>query len=730
VRANSVGVLMNKTLTQRVTALISNALLFLYLAFTATSIFALDEKSETSINGVTPSAVLIYASRFEEPVENSLPQTFIITDREIQKSGFSNVSEVLQKIGGLTVRQNLDGSTNGVIDIRGFGDAADNNVLVLLDGVRLSENEQASARTSLIPLEAIDHIEITRGGNSVLYGDGATGGTINIVTKSNLNNLTVVSAGIGSYSNVQSSVFHSLKNEDISLTFFGRQLDGNGYRENSGARERSLGFSAINHLSGTGRVGIRAAVSNERDKLPGALPIDFLNKTPKASQVAGYSSSARVNTSSITFFAINNLSNDLQFSVDVNHSTKSNASSYKYDASTVYSGYDPNYVIPFFGVNIGQSPTSIGYSNYSVHTNSFNPRLKLEDFMTKGGSLIIGFDWREYKRVSNSYKTDSDSNKYYGAPNIYDGSIGSQVFGTRGIYLRTNLPIIGGDSVVIGVRRQNYHQDSNSYYYFGGNTAGCAGGNGCDPSIYPFTSSGISSAYEFQYNKLISETIKVYMRNSRNFRFANLDDNGAANSNNLKPQTSRDNELGFVFENKSFKSSLNYFSSRFSNEIGFDGISNVNLDPTMRHGLESLNRYSLNSRVNLLSSLNLVESKFTRGDYSGKKVPGTSTISGSIGAQYQFNAKERLGWQTRFSSYAYASSDMSNTQAHRAGYGASDFNYAYSEKQWQIIGSINNVLNKNYADTAIYKRDYYPLYQLTVYPALGRNFSLSGRYSF
>jgi len=90
---------------------------------------------------------------------------------------------VLQKIGGLTVRQNLDGSTNGVIDVRGFGDAADNNVLVLLDGVRLSENEQASARTSLIPLEAIDHIEITRGGSSVLYGDGATGGTINIVTK-------------------------------------------------------------------------------------------------------------------------------------------------------------------------------------------------------------------------------------------------------------------------------------------------------------------------------------------------------------------------------------------------------------------------------------------------------------------------------------------------------------------------------------------------------------------
>ena len=92
-RANSVGFLMKKTLTQRVTALVGNALLFLYLAFTATSVFALDEKSETSINGVTPSAVLIYASRFEEPVENSLPQTFIITDREIQKNIRKKIAE-------------------------------------------------------------------------------------------------------------------------------------------------------------------------------------------------------------------------------------------------------------------------------------------------------------------------------------------------------------------------------------------------------------------------------------------------------------------------------------------------------------------------------------------------------------------------------------------------------------------------------------------------------------
>ena len=704
---------MKKTLTQRVTALVTNALLFLYLAFTATSVFALDEKSETSINGVTPSAVLIYASRFEEPVENSLPQTFIITDREIQKSGLSNISEVLQKIGGLTVRQNLDGSTNGIIDIRGFGDAADNNVLVLLDGVRLSENEQASARTSLIPLEAIDHIEITKGGNSVLYGDGATGGIINIVTKTKLNDLTVVTAGVGSYSNLQSSVFHSRKSEGINLTFFGRQVDGGGYRDNSGARERSAGFSAINHLSGSSSVGIRATISNERDKLPGALPISYLDKNPKLSQVTGYDSTTRVNTSNVTLHGGINLTSEIQFYVDLSHATKSNAWNYSYDASTVYMGYNDS----------GQSPYAKGFTNNPSHTNSFSPRFKYNNFITAGGKLIVGYDWREYKKSTYSYKTSSSSHAYYGVYNVYEGSIGTQIFGSKALYARASLPLSELESVVAGVRRQNYHQDSIAYYFDTTNT-----GN----YLSPFTASGIASAYEIQYNRALSDNVKLYIRDSRNFRFANLDDN--ASYYNLKPQTSKDYEAGVSYEDKSLKSSVSLYYSRLTNEIGYDDAigSNVNFDPTRRQGLETTNRYLVNSKLSFLGNLNIAESKFSNGQYSGKSIPGVSNISGSIGMQYQFNSKERLGWQTRFSSYAYASSDMNNTQTHRAGYGVSDFNYMYSEKEWQIVGAVNNALNKNYADTAVYKSatGYYSLYQLTAYPALGRNFSITGRYSF
>ena len=696
------------------------------LSLLASTAFSAQQNIESnSIEVFQP--ITTYATRFEQSVDKSLPQTLIITENEINKSGLNNVSEVLQKIGGLTVKQNLDGSSNGVIDIRGFGDAADNNVLVLLNGIRLSENEQASARTSLVPLAAIDHIEITRGGNSVLYGDGATGGTINIVTKLNLINLTEVNAGVGSYSGLQSSVFHSLNNDDLNLTFFGRQSNNSGYRNNSGAAESSAGFSAIDNLSVSDSIGLRATVSRERDKLPGALPYSYLNANPKASEVPGYSSTALVNTSSLTVFGTFKLKEDLQFKVDLNHATKSNDYDYNYDASSVYAGYDPV-------INPGQSSIARGNINSNSYTNSFSPRLRFENFISEDGNLIAGYDIREYKKSAQSYKTDSDSsyyNQFGTSTNINDGAYGSQSFKSYGVYLRSELPVTERDTVIVGGRKQNYSQNSVNNYYTGGNIQSCTPGY-CDPSSLSFNNSGSATAFEVQYNRSFQENLKAYVRASTSFRFANLDDNAQApfsQNNNLSPQTSHDYEGGFTHQSGKLRSKFVLYESYLKNEIGFDGSNNVNFDPTKRQGIETSNRYSFTSKLNLNASINYSESTFTTGQYSGKAVPGTSNITGILGTHYLVSPQQRLSWQTRFSSSAYASGDMSNIQAQRAGYGVNDLSYMYSESKWQIIGSLNNVFNKNYTDTAIYKSSNYPLYQLTAYPNLGRNFSLTGRYS-
>ncbi len=672
-------------------------------------------------------AVTVYGSRFQETLDKALPQTTIITSTEIQKSGLNNVSEVLQKLGGLNVKQNLDGSTNSTVDIRGFGDTADNNTLILLDGVRLSENEQASARTSLIPLEAIDHIEITRGGNSVLYGDGATAGTINIVTKRDQDDLTVISAGLGSYSSYQSNVFQSKKISDTNFTIFGRQFKNGGYRDNSETAEQSLGFSAVTKLTPNEEIGLRVLGSQERNKLPGALPISQMNTNPTSSQVPGYSSDMNIKTSNITLFGTKKI-DDVEFKIDVNQYTKTNFWGYNYDASSVYSGYNPL-------TYSGQSPFAWGITNSLSHTQNINPRVKINNFLSVNGTLIFGYDWLDFKKREDAYKTNSDSSYYHSngtSRNINDGSYGSKSFRTNAWYAQLEQNLSAADKLLLGFRKQEYQQSSKKNYYNGGNVSSCEVYY-CDPFSVSFNNKGDASAYEGQITRKIDNNLKTYARISQNFRFANLDDNAQApyaQNNNLAPQTSHDYEVGAKYLTNSINSDFRIYISHLKNEIGFDGNNNVNYSPTIHKGIESINKFKINSKWTALGTINFVDAKFKSGSYVDKTIPNVSSITGLIGADYSINSKEKINWLTRFSSDAYASNDMNNRYGMKAGYGVTDLSHIYTEKNWQVISSVNNIFDKTYTDAAIYKGSYEPLYKLTVYPNPGRNFSITGRYVF
>ncbi len=59
-------------------------------------------------------------------------------------------------------RQSLDGSPDFGLDLRGFGSDSSQNMVIVLDGVRLSENELSNAILSTIPIDTVDRIEITR----------------------------------------------------------------------------------------------------------------------------------------------------------------------------------------------------------------------------------------------------------------------------------------------------------------------------------------------------------------------------------------------------------------------------------------------------------------------------------------------------------------------------------------------------------------------------------------
>ncbi|TRZ75019.1 MAG: TonB-dependent receptor, partial [Deltaproteobacteria bacterium] len=123
--------------------------------------------------------VVVTATRDTEEVRNIPANVSVITAKDIEKSGATNVVEVLDKLESIQFRDYSGNSSQSVIDMRGFGgDNPFGKTLIMLDGRKMNRPDMSSINWLQIPLNNIERIEVVRGASSVLYGDAAVGGVI------------------------------------------------------------------------------------------------------------------------------------------------------------------------------------------------------------------------------------------------------------------------------------------------------------------------------------------------------------------------------------------------------------------------------------------------------------------------------------------------------------------------------------------------------------------------
>ncbi|NLY58694.1 MAG: TonB-dependent receptor [Gammaproteobacteria bacterium] len=129
--------------------------------------------------------VVVTASGFEQNLRDAPAAITVITEEELKKKSYTDVTDVLKNVAGVQIS---GGGVERSIMLRGM--AAD-YTLFLIDGRPASGNDAFSERGSqsgnnvnfLPPLESIERIEVIRGPASALYGSDAMGGVINIITK-------------------------------------------------------------------------------------------------------------------------------------------------------------------------------------------------------------------------------------------------------------------------------------------------------------------------------------------------------------------------------------------------------------------------------------------------------------------------------------------------------------------------------------------------------------------
>ena len=111
-------------------------------------------------------------------------QTYIIDKEFIQSNPSKSIPELIAKLPGIKIKDLRGGGLGASqsIDIRGFGDTATSNTIILLNGQRLTNIDLSLVDFTTISRDSIDRIEVIMGNSSVLYGNNATAGSIHIIT--------------------------------------------------------------------------------------------------------------------------------------------------------------------------------------------------------------------------------------------------------------------------------------------------------------------------------------------------------------------------------------------------------------------------------------------------------------------------------------------------------------------------------------------------------------------
>jgi len=101
-------------------------------------------------------AVVVSAARTEQSTLTTPASITVITREQIDASGARHVAEVLRGQGGVQINDFYGDGSRASVGMRGFGETAGSNTLVLVDGRRLNNPDIAAADLNSIALQDVE----------------------------------------------------------------------------------------------------------------------------------------------------------------------------------------------------------------------------------------------------------------------------------------------------------------------------------------------------------------------------------------------------------------------------------------------------------------------------------------------------------------------------------------------------------------------------------------------
>lgn len=215
--------------------------------------------------------IVVTASRIAQQEYEVAGNLTVIDAEQIAASNAQTIPDIVKEALGVSVYSSGTVKSS-VVDIRGFGDTAARNVLVLIDGRKINTVDVSAPDLLQVPLESVERIEILRGAGTVLYGDNATGGVVSIITKKGKGEFSGrVGSSYGSYSKRKVDAEVSGEHKSLSYYLYSKYDDHRSFRDNGDLLSKDFSSRLAYALNDNFAVDLSLGWHDDSQGLPGGL---------------------------------------------------------------------------------------------------------------------------------------------------------------------------------------------------------------------------------------------------------------------------------------------------------------------------------------------------------------------------------------------------------------------------------------------------------------------------
>lgn len=383
--------------------------------------------------------VVVSAAKKSQSINLAPASVGLVTREQILRAGTSSFDDAFNAINGITVTRSSNANVQS-FSIRGASEVAGggigNRVLLLLDGRPAITPESGGALWNLVPMGAIERIEVIKGAYSSLYGSSAMGGIVNVITRTpDTTSHTNLNLQYGAYGPAPSYTGYKRYNDFYGMDFYtSRRLSKWSYlfnfsaKSNDGNREQS----SFTQYNGYGK--FKFDFSPNRSLTVSAMYNDIFNDSP-----ATWLSSTQAYT--VADFKLDDTQHRREWNGDVYYEAFAR-SNLKYSTRFYYYGAASDYV---FNDDIGNDSTNVNTGKQYVDEETVNvSRLgnisQVDVSIGDVHYLIGGFE------IQNDYVNGQPDTILYGIHHAWN----------LGVFVQDQLTLSNRLTITAGIRYDYY----------------------------------------------------------------------------------------------------------------------------------------------------------------------------------------------------------------------------------------------------------------------------------